>query len=183
MRKADAGFTTMELLVVLGILGILAVIAVPTLMNELPRYRLKKAANELYGNMQRARMGAIKDNHDWAIAFDPGASPGRYFIYSEDVDDDGWDGDDDTLVKVVNLSDYLSGVDFGHGTAGDDIPGNGAAPADDITYGSDDLVFNSRGTGSAGYVYLENNQGDAFGVGTRSSGVILLREWRNGAWE
>jgi prepilin-type N-terminal cleavage/methylation domain-containing protein len=188
MRKANAGFTTMELLVVLAILGILAIIAVPTLMNELPRYRLKKAANELYANMQRARMGAIKDNHNWAIVFDTSVSPGRYFICSEDVDDDGWDGPavmggDDALVKAVNLSDYLSGVDFGHGTADDDIPGNGAVPADDITYGSDVLVFNSRGTGSAGYVYLENNRDDAYGVGTRSSGVILLREWRNGAWQ
>ena len=183
MRKSSSGFTTMELLITLAVLGILVAIAVPALVNEMPRYRLKKAANELYANMQRARMGAIKDNHDWAIVFDSGVSPGRYFIYSEDMDDDGWDGDDDTLLKTVNLSDYLSGVDFGHGTASNDIPGNGAAPADDITYGSDVLVFNTRGTCNAGYVYLQNNRGDAFAVGTRSSGVILLREWRNGAWQ
>jgi type II secretion system protein H len=161
MRKAKAGFTTMELLVVLAILGILAIIAVPTLMNELPRYRLKKAANELYGNMQRARMGAIKENQSWTVTFSAsGYSFGTH---------------------TVNFADYKSGVGYGNGNAGDAI-GAGFG-VDYITYNSKSLVFNSRGTGSAGYVYLQNNQGDAFAVGTLSSGVIILREWHNGAWQ
>jgi hypothetical protein len=43
-------------------------------------------------------------------------------------------------------------------------------------------VFNSRGTGSAGYVYLANSDGTAYAAGTRSSGVVLLRKWNGSGW-
>jgi hypothetical protein len=44
-------------------------------------------------------------------------------------------------------------------------------------------VFNPRGTGSAGYVYLQNEKNTTYAVGTRSSGVILLRKWRGSEWQ
>jgi hypothetical protein len=138
--------------------------------------------------MQLTKMGAIKANADWAIVFDTGVTPGRYFICSDD-NGDGWDGPaemggNDVVERTVNLADYESGVDYGHGNATDDIPGGGAPPADDITYGSDVAVFNPRGTGSGGYVYLENSKNTTtYGAGTRTSGVILLRKWTGAAWE
>jgi len=185
MRK-QSGFTVMELLTVVAIMAVLAALAIPSAIDWLPRHRLKSAANDLYSNMQRARMMAVKANSDWAIVFDTGVSPGRYFVCSDDGADNAWDGGavlggDDVVDRVVDLGDYGSGVGFGHGNATDDVPGSGAAPGDDISYSADRVVFNSAGTGSAGYVYLDNDQNDTYAVGTLSSGVIRSLRW-SGTW-
>jgi len=182
MRKH--GFTLIELLVALIVLGILTAIAIPGFSTWLPKYRLKHAARDVYSNMQLAKMGAIRSNADWAIVFDAGAN--RYLVCSDSGDGD-WTtvGNNDTE-KTVNLGDYSSGVAYGHGNATDDIPGGGAPPADDITYTNDVLVFNSRGTGSGGYVYLENTSSTiTYGVGTRTTGVIRILKWNSStaAWE
>ena len=182
IMRNQSGFTALELLTVVAIIGVVAGMAIASGVEWLPRHRLKSAVNDLHSNMQRAKMGAIKDHSDWAIVFDASGSPGRYVICSDDGANNTWDGGgDDVVDKVVNLSDYGSGVDFGHGSATDDIPGNGVAPGDDITYGADRVVFNAMGTGSSGYVYLENDQDDTYGVGTLSSGVIRSRRW-SGTW-
>jgi len=181
------GFTLIELLVTFVILGIVTAIAVPGFSRWLPGYRLKSASRELYSNMQLAKMGAVKNNADWAIVFDTTAGAHRYLICSDKGADGSWSNTaDNTIEKTIILSDYESGVDYGHGSATDDIPNNGAPPADNITYGSDVAVFNPRGTGSGGYVYLQNNKNTTtYGVGTRTSGVILLRKWNDSTsnWE
>ncbi len=185
MRK-QAGFTVMELLTVVAIIGVLAGMAISSGIDWLPRHRLKSAANDLFSNMQRAKMMAIKENSDWAVVFDSAVSPGRYFVCSDPGVDGVWDGGpalggDDSVNRTITLDSYGSGVDFGHGNVTDDVPGNGAAPGDDISYNPDRVVFNSVGTGSAGYVYLDNDQNDSYAVGTLSSGVIRSLRW-SGTW-
>jgi len=178
------GFSLFELIVAFAILGIVASIAIPGFSRWLPDYRLKNAARDLYSNMQLAKMGALKNNSNWAIVFD--SNTNQYSVCSDDGGDGTWTDGNETVEKTASLSDYKSGVGFGHGNATDDIPdpGLGTAPTDDITYGSDVAVFNPRGTCKGGYVYLDNHKKTTtYGVGTRSSGVILLRKWSGTAWE
>ncbi len=185
MMKND-GFSIIELLVVFVVLGIMAAIALPGFSTWLPNYRLKSAARDIYSNMQLAKMGAIKANADWAIVFDTTAGAHRYLVCSDDGDGDWTTTGNNTIERTVALADYKAGVVYGHGNATDDIPGGGAPPADDITYAADVAVFNPRGTGSGGYVYLENSKNTTtYGAGTRTSGVILLRKWNTSTadWE
>jgi len=177
------GFSLIELLILIAILGVLATIAFPGFSVWLPDYRLRSAARDLQSNMQLAKIGAIKANSNWAIVFDPGMSPGRYYICSDPGGNGTWEGpgSDDTIEKTIDLTSYESGVDYGHGNAGSPI---GATFDNEITYGSDVLVFRARATADDGYVYLHNAENTtAYGVGTRISGVVLLKKWGGTAWE
>ena len=180
-RKAESGITLLEILAVLVIMAVLAATAIPTFSVWLPNYRLKRAARDLYSNLQLAKMGSVNNNTDWAVIFNNASAPGTYAIATSPGEDGDWEGPggDDTIEKIVDLSGY-KGVRYGHGTAGVAL---GGTFDDEITYNNDRAVFNSRGTCSAGYVYLQNERNTVYAVGTRSSGVILLRKWTGSGWE
>ena len=184
----DRGFTLIELLVIIIMLGIMIAIAIPGFSRWLPDYKLKSAARDLYSNMQLTKMGAIKENAQWAIVFDVGVTPGTYYICSEDGDNDTWDGPaamggDDVLEKTVDLAGYEKGITYGHGNATDQIPG-GVFPGDDVGYAGNIAVFNPKATSNGGYIYLENTkQTNTYGVGSLSTGVVVLRKWTGFAWE
>ena len=182
------GFTLMEIVIVMAILAVLAAVAIPGYSVWLPNYRLKAAARDVVSNFQLAKMGAIKENKVWAVVFNPGVRPGKYFICSDDGGD-GWDGPpamegNDVLEKAVDLDAYGIGVKFGHGNATQPI--GGSFGANDITYKTPDnvAVFGPKGTANnLGYVYLSNDRGTTCAVGTPSiSGVIVLRKWTGSAW-
>jgi type IV fimbrial biogenesis protein FimT len=182
------GFTLTEVLVTIGILTILCLIAIPTYTAWLPDYRLKQAARDLYSNLQRAKMGAIKANDSWGIWFDNTVNPGRYLIYSLGPNRT-WEngGGDDVYQNItINLSGY-KGVNYGHGTATNNVGGTPFGPGDDIGYKTPDgvVVFSNRGTViNQGYVYLSNAKGTAYAVGTPSpAGVVVLRKYSGGAWK
>ena len=85
---------------------------------------------------------------------------------------------------------YSESVWYGNGNATKDVDG-GSYGGDAVTYSvpDDEVVFNSRGmtnnTGNSGsgFVYLTNKKGTAYAVGSRMSGVIMLRKWNGTAWE
>jgi len=189
-NKNVSGFTLMEVMVVACMLPILAAIAIPAYSSWVPDYRLRSAARDLYSNLQRAKMMAIKNNAEWRVYFDNAVSPGRYFLLSDDGDD-GWDtpttlGGTDVVDMIFDLSDY-QGVDYGNGNAGSQIPGFGVGDAfgSPIDFETDMANFTPRGTVNLrGYVYLTNAKGTCYAVGTPSpAGVISLRRWFDGAWE
>ena len=85
--------------------------------------------------------------------------------------------------RTIDLFEYEKGITFGHGDAANDISG-GTFPADDISYTNNIAVFNPKGTSNGGYVYFENNkQTTAYGIGSLTTGVVLLRTWTGAAWE
>jgi Tfp pilus assembly protein FimT len=184
-RKNSMGFTLVELLTTIGMITILCLIAIPTFTAWLPNYRLKQAARDLYSNLQRTKIGAIKANESWGIWFESGA--GRYRIYSLGPNRT-WEnggGDDEYRNITINLSSY-KGVNFGHGTATNDVDGH--VFADNITYKVPDgvAVFSNRGTvvNPGGYVYLSNTKGTAYAVGTPNpAGVVVMRKFSGGIWK
>ena len=191
-KENVSGFSLMELMATISVIGILAAIAIPAFSSWLPDYRLKTAARDLYSNLQRAKMGAIKSNSQWRVYFDVnGGSPGRYFLLSGDGGD-GWDtpttlGGNDVVEMTINLSDY-EGVDYGNGDATNQIDGDAFGSAIDYNGNPPNppaTNFTPRGTVDLrGHVYLSNAKGTCYGVGTPSpAGVIVLRRFNSSGWQ
>lgn len=189
-QQHNGGFTLIEMMIVIAIIGIAASIGAPNLMLWFDNLSVKSAARDLYSAMQEARMIAVRQNAQTAIVFDTTNS--SYYICS-DPGADGWGsaGDmigtgDNVIERRVSLlsSAYKNRVRFGNGNATTPV---GSTFGDFVTYSSTNnvLVINSRGiSDDAGYVYLTNpNNGTAYAVGTRSSGLVRLLKWYGTTWQ
>ena len=162
----EYGFTLIELIVVIAVMGIMSAIVIPKLNN--PEYKIKKAARQMYGDMERVKMLAVKNNTKYRMRFDPNG----YTIQ----DNAG------NVFKTVNFNSAAQGVTYGSGNATVTANSRPTAnlPADGVGYAKD-LIFNPRGTCTGGYVYLEY-RGISFALGTTTTGFVKFRRWTKGAW-
>jgi prepilin-type N-terminal cleavage/methylation domain-containing protein len=179
------GFTLTEVIIVMALLVIMAAITIPNIISSLPDMRLKAAARDLYANMQKMRSLAVRDNACRAIVFS--TVHGQYLLCADKGADDIWSTvGDNTVLGTVTLASYGSGVKYGHGSADRQANSDGSLftdSFDNVSYNSNVLVFNPRGTGSAGYVYLDHQRNTtAYVVGTLSSGTTRLLRWSGNGW-
>ncbi len=118
--------------------------------------------------MQLVKLRAIQQNKKWTLVFNEGTHSYRLCT------DDGANCD-----KTINLADYNSGIGYG-------LP-KGGEEAKAITYpGAGNIYkasFKTRGTGQLGWVYLENNRGGSWRVGSLLSGVVRIDKWNGTAYE
>lgn len=186
MRINDKnGLTLIELVIVLLIMGIMAAIAAPSFLSLRPNMHLKAAARDLYSNMQKARIEAVKTNRNTAIIFDTGS--GKYEICND------WDNADTSTTPpscgglIIDFSSMKSGVGYGHGSATSPV---GSTFSDNVSYylplPANVVIFNSQGIGKSGYVYLDHQHQSvttAYAVGSTTSGVIKLLKWQGNNWK
>ncbi len=68
-RRAEAGFSLLELAIVVAIVGLLALLAAPSLTQMLPRYRLNRTVREFVNHVQEARLLAISEGVEYRMCF------------------------------------------------------------------------------------------------------------------
>ena len=170
----------LEMLITCAVIAILAAAAIPAYSVWYPNYRLRSAARLLFSDLQLAKPQAVRANGEYGIVFDPAA--GSYQVVSGG-DDQDYGTMDDVVEKTVILADeYGDDVVFGHGRATSPV---GSSFDDGVTLTANRATFNPRGLGKSGYIYLANRKGRSIAVGTRSTGMIVMKKWNDttSQWE
>ena len=78
--QMQTGFTTLELMVVIGIVAILVTLAVPNFFGRLPGKRLESAAGDINAALQTARLAAVRENTCAVIEFSSSNNNYRIFV-------------------------------------------------------------------------------------------------------
>jgi prepilin-type N-terminal cleavage/methylation domain-containing protein len=104
MRR-QAGFSMVELMVVVGAMGLLLALSVPAIRGWVRSMRLSGETNGMAMMMRTARSVAINRNADVVFVFDQ--SEGQYF-YVIDADGDGAADDNEVQSGTHTLRDGVS---------------------------------------------------------------------------
>ena len=126
-----AGFTLLELIVVIAVIAIIAGIGIPNLITWRNNVKIRGATNNLRGDMELAKMKAIRENAYVVVQF----ASDEYTIFVDDGEGGATAGDwSRTGDELLVINRQLSGVtiDLGSTTFNNDrtrfdgrgLPGN-----------------------------------------------------------
>ena len=161
----EAGFTLMEMMIVVAIIGILSALAFPSLSTLIPRNRTKTAARELSGYIQKAKLEAIKQNADCLVVFTEAAGSNTGSCITCISSDDDCADADDQIISQLDFNDYNN------------------VSLSVATFSGDKFVFNNRGIPkttagamAAGRAVIQNTEeiGYSFDVVVASSGRVII---------
>jgi len=187
--RRSAGFTLIELMVVLAIITIMIAVAVPTIVTAIANSKLRGAASSLSGLMQSSRMQAVKLNRTITVRFLH--RDGVPFAFAKRVDD--------TSSNTVNTAYevQLGAATFDVVTPGAGTPAISSTVLSFTPLNYPELVsFNERGlpckytaaTGAcatAGFVYYINDtaQPNAWtAVSVSPGGRVKQWFWNGTVW-
>ncbi len=141
--KTKAGFSVVELLVVLAIIATLAMITIPGFLAYIPDYRLNAAAQELLGDIQMAKLRAVKKGVVVSVGIN--AATDTYTIFVDDgVGANYGNGAIDAGEQTIKTGTMPTGVD---------ITGT--------TFTANAVQFNGRGlpyTWNIGQINMQNRK-------------------------
>jgi type IV fimbrial biogenesis protein FimT len=171
-------------MVVIAIVGVLSAIALPNLLRSLPEKRVKNAARNLYADLQKARLLAVKENKkNFPVRFNT-ADNSYYFDANNDsahssgefkraVTEDG----NDVRYGCGAVTDWNGVAAPSSGVTGSDASGKGA------------IIFTNTGTaatdgvaaGTEGIIFLSGSAADVcYAVGVSNFGAVKIKRQEGG---
>ncbi len=144
--KRTAGFTLVELAVLMVVLGIMIAIAVPSVQKTIDSYRLKTAAAEMATNIRLAGQESISRELEYRIEFNIAGNRYTVFqmVYGGDVE-----------IECVEIRDQVS------------MTGTG--------FSSNQLIFGKQGRPSeSGDITLTSDLGQVRRVSVDESGRVAV---------
>lgn len=83
MKRPDAGFSLVELMIVFIIMVIISAIAIPAVQTTINNYRLDAAGHSLASLLQQTRLQAVKTNQATYAHYDINQTPNLAFVDSD----------------------------------------------------------------------------------------------------
>ena len=164
--KREQGFSIVDLLIAIAIVGIISTASIPSLKGWSRNYNMQSAAMDLYTHMQKAKLGAVKENKSWTINFNPGGLLGYQVIHKVN--------NVDTVDKTVDFRKKYNGeIQYGDPTATKTYPANSL------------ISFNPNGLSDTGYAYISNkSKSSYYRVGMLyATGAIKIEKWDGTQWK
>lgn len=185
--RDDAGFSLVELLVVIALIGLLALWGVPALLNTLNRARLVGASKEVATMLQVARLEAIKKgglngnlrNQVSSVLYEDGRRTLQVLI------DDSPDGTFNPATRIGGLYTLPTGVQLQ--APGEAIEGDSSIVGWDDRGDPDDYdgpTFISDGSAlRAGAFRLADTRGNFLEVRVDfpATGKVVIQKWIEGS--
>jgi type IV fimbrial biogenesis protein FimT len=165
MRK-DSGFSLMELMTVIGILDILAAIAIPGFMTWRHNAQLRRAALDVYSNLQKAKVEAARRNTTITVTF----SANDYVVY---VDDGDWNYEaGEEITGPIPWSNYAGvSVDTAEG-GGDGL--SFANPVNGIAFAPNGFPTDNTGALASGTVFIKNQSDNKSSIVVSPAGNVRI---------
>jgi prepilin-type N-terminal cleavage/methylation domain-containing protein len=168
----NAGLTLVEVLTAVSLLGIMTAVAATNFTAMRPTFETRGAALLIAGDLNQARMSAVKEGR----VYDYLPTSGGYQIRR----DDGAGGRE--VMKTRVLANEYPHVSFGHGTA----PSDPYAAAIDSNAPTATITFHSNGTvQNAAGVFLQAEMGDETvvqAVTLSAAGRVRVWKYGTGGW-
>ncbi len=154
--KRTSGFSLIEMLTVIAILTIILAIAMPNFNHYIHNTNLKTAGRDLAGDIFNTKQTAAAQGVHYKIIFDTGAN--NYRMIKGGLNDaDAYDEATAVTKSLGSIAGYIT--------------------IDSTTYTPDDnpqIVFQPRGTTSAGSITLKNDIGSTIGITTSVMGKVSV---------
>jgi prepilin-type N-terminal cleavage/methylation domain-containing protein len=167
MQRKEAGFSMVELLIVVAIMVIISAIAVPNLQRINASYKLDSAEHSAASLLQQARLQAVRNNQPAYVQYDTSKSPNMVFV---NADLAAYAASDPDVELAIPLAFQTAGLPD-HGQL-DAYLGVSTAPGSPKVQIGTPIGYNARGLpcveGAAGPVVCQ--QQDA-------SGATPVFEW------
>lgn len=189
-RLDQKGVTLMELMITLAIVAITAAISIPMYINDLPRQRVKGAAQGVLTDLRLSRARAVANNAPYLLCF----SGSSYTLVSGGlVSSTNCTGGGMIEEKKVDFNTDFNGVEFGVQTGVANCPGSGST-SNAVGFVDSIARFNRLGAsvdGSGtlfnGVVYLKNPKDakkSAYCIQVDGmTGRGKLYRWIQGEWQ
>lgn len=178
IARRDAGFTLMEVIVVMTLITILSAVSIISLAFYIPNLHLKTAAQEINIQIQKARLEGIRRSKTIAVRFFvtdiSGTQKYAPIIWVDDNKDNTLDAGEEVLFRMPAnefATNKWETVNIKNVRFNPDIDGDGLddAEPDGVTFTNNQFSLNSRGISTqAGSIFLVNPRG-----GTRQVMVTL----------